>query len=261
MNDPIDAYLDELVSRLSTRRPRELRSMLAEVEAHLRDRADAGVAEGLSPADAEADAVARFGPVEAIAAAERKTWRTPAGVLARQFLNSALLLGAIAAVAVGLSGLLALAVRAVSSAHFLVNSPTPSDLTPGNCARWLGTTAANPVGPGCQRAAVRDWVAEVIGYRIAVGVLGLTLLGVVLLLRRRRGDLALLPAQVRDTIAAGAFAVAGVWLLATGIDALVVSHANGAGQWLSAAPVALGAAAVFSTRLLRHLRDPDSVVA
>ena len=257
MNGPIDTYLDELVSRLSTRRPRQLRSMLAEAEAHLRDDADAQLAAGSTRDDAERAAVARFGPADLVAGAERETWRAPLAVIARQFVGSALLLGGIGAIAVGLSGATALLIRALSSARFLVRTPTPAVLTPSNCARWLGTHEAVTSGPGCRNAAVSDWVGEVISYRLAAGVFGVLVVLLVVLIRRRRG-LLLLPPQVSDTIAAAAFSVAGVWLLAAGIGAIVVAHGDGAGQWISAAPVALVAGAVFALRLVRDLQNPEA---
>jgi hypothetical protein len=51
-----------------------------------------------------------------------------------------------------------------------------------------------------------------------------------------------------------AFGAAGVWTLGLGVDAIAVSSGHGSGQWLSAAPVALLAAAVFGLRLLGNLR-------
>jgi hypothetical protein len=256
MSGPIDAYLDELVTRLSTRRPRQLRSLVAEAEAHLRDDADTRVATGSTRDDAERAAVARFGPADLVAGAERATWRAPLSVIAQQFVGSALLLGGIGAIAVGISGAVALVVRVLSSARFLVDTPTAAVLTPSNCARWLGSHGAVSPGPGCRNAAISDWVSEVIGYRLAAGMLGVLVVLLVELVRRRRG-LLLLPPQVSDTIGAAAFAAAGVWLLATGIDAIVVSHGDGAGQWISAAPVALAAAAVFALRLIRELQNPE----
>ena len=62
-----------------------------------------------------------------------------------------------------------------------------------------------------------------------------------------------LPAIVVDTIATTVLAVSGVWLAGYGIDALIVSSGHGAGQWLSAAPVALTAALVFGLRLVRDI--------
>jgi hypothetical protein len=256
MTEPIEAYLDELVGLLSTRRPRQLRSLLAETEAHLRDDADAGVRAGKSRYDAEVAAVARFGPAEVIAGAERDTWRPPIAVVAKQFIGSAALLGGIAAIAVGISGLIALFLRAISSARFLVDTPAASVLTPSNCSRWLGrNTPVSPVTQ-CRSAAMNDWVSEVIGYRLIAGVLGVSVVLLAVAVRRRRGGLPQLPRLVADTIAAAAFTVAGVWLLLVGFDALVVVHGDGAGQWLSAAPVALAAAAVFGLRLIHDLQQP-----
>lgn len=57
-----------------------------------------------------------------------------------------------------------------------------------------------------------------------------------------------------NTIATTIFGVSGVWLAGLGTDAWVVSSGHGSGQWLSAAPVALVAAAVYGARLLRDLR-------
>ena len=253
MTGPIDTYLDELVSRLSTRRPRQLRSLLAEAEAHLRDDAGAGVAAGLTQHAAETNAVTRFGPVEEIAIAERATWRAPAAVVAKQFVGSAALLGGTAAITIGISGLTALIVRAVSGAKVLVDPPTAAVLTPSNCARWLGTRTASP-GPACRSAAIRDWVSEVIGYRLGAGVLGVILVVALVMLKRRRGTIPALPPLVTNSIAAVAFAAAGSWLLAAGIDSIVISHGDGAGQWLSAAPVALVAAGVYGLRLIRDVQ-------
>lgn len=63
-----------------------------------------------------------------------------------------------------------------------------------------------------------------------------------------------LPAGLVDTIATTIFGISGVWLAGLGTDAWVVSSGHGSGQWLSAAPVALVAAAGFGARLLRDLR-------
>ena len=44
-----------------------------------------------------------------------------------------------------------------------------------------------------------------------------------------------------------------------GVDALIVSSGHGAGQWLSAAPVALAAGLGFGLRLLRDIRPAVGV--
>ena len=57
-DSPIEAFLDEL-GGLSTRRPRQLRHLVQETEAHLRDDADWAAAAGLSQFQAESEAVTR----------------------------------------------------------------------------------------------------------------------------------------------------------------------------------------------------------
>ncbi|MGI9080234.1 MAG: hypothetical protein ACR2GF_05375 [Acidimicrobiales bacterium] len=62
-----------------------------------------------------------------------------------------------------------------------------------------------------------------------------------------------LPATVVDTIATTLFGIGGVWLAGLGIDALIVRSGHGAGQWLSAAPVALAVGLLFGLRLVRDV--------
>jgi hypothetical protein len=77
---PIEAYLDRLLTDLTPGHPRDIRRLLAETEAHLRDAATDGVAHGLSPMEAEQEAVRRFGPSPVIAQAERRRGRVPLAV-------------------------------------------------------------------------------------------------------------------------------------------------------------------------------------
>lgn len=251
----IDGYLDELVRQVGTSRPRELRALLAETEAHLRDAADDAMSRGLDPEAAEREAIARFGPAAELAAAERATWTTPLPVLGRQVVASGLLLGGIGAVAVGISGLVAWLIRVIGGEQTLVSNPSSGTLSPGNCARWLG---GYPSSAGCRAAAMHDWADEIVFGRIAAGVLGLIALGAFVLVRRRwvrrSARPALLPALVSDTIGATAFGVAWLWTLGLGVDATVVSHGDGSGQWLSAAVVAMAVAVVFAVRLIRGLQ-------
>lgn len=258
-DSPIETYLDQLVAGLSARRPRDLRYLLAETEAHLRDDADRGVAAGLSPLQAEAEAVRRMGPVADLVTAEKQRQATSGGVVVREFLTTGLLLGGIGAVAVGISGVIAAGVRLVWGGPVLVDVARGQTLAAADCVRWL---AADPTAPSCRDAAVADWVWEVIGYRIVLGVLGaIALVGYLLLRRRwtRRNAWAILPASVSDTIALVLFGIATAWTLALGVDAIVVNAGHGAGQWLSATPVALTAGAVFAVRLIRDLREHPAI--
>ena len=64
----IEAYLDELFDRLAGTGAAGRRS-LAEAEDHLRSAAAEAMAAGVTPEQAERDAVARFGPANTLAAA------------------------------------------------------------------------------------------------------------------------------------------------------------------------------------------------
>jgi hypothetical protein len=179
---------------------------------------------------------------------------TPLRVVVRQVATTAVLLSGIAGVAIGLSGALAALIRAVAGTRGLVDVAPGQALSAGDCARWL---AADPGAGSCRNAAVADWAAETVVYRIAAGVLGLLCVLAYTRLRRRTvgsDQWPVLPATVTNTIALTAFGSAGVWTLALGVDAIAVSSGQGSGQWLSAAPVALLAAAVFGLRLLGNLR-------
>lgn len=253
-DDPIEVYLDQLVEGLSGRRPRDLRFLLAETEAHLRDETERGRAAGLSPAQAELDAVHRIGPVADLVAAEKRRQATPVAVVARAFFTTGLLLGGVGAVAVGISGILAAIVQLIWGTRTLVDVAPGQTLSASDCSRWL---AASPSAPSCRDAAVADWVSEVIGYRIILGLLGVVALTAYILLRRywtRRNAWASLPPAVSDTIAVILFSLATAVTLAFGIDAIAVNAGNGSGRALSATPVALVAAAIFAVRLIRDLR-------
>jgi hypothetical protein len=249
---PVEDYLDELLSALRGD-PRDVRHQLAEAEAHLWDATDEGVAAGLERVEAERQAVARFGSADALAGAELRRQSVSWWLLTRQGVMSAIWLGAVAAIAVGLSGLVAALVGGVWGSRFLVTTPTSADMTASACTRWMhGSHALS-----CAQAAMADWSFEVVGYRIALGILGLLALGLWYLLRRRtRGARLALPAVVVDTVAVVAFGAAGLWLVGQGLDTVVVASGHGAGQWLSAAPVALAAAAAFGWHLARTLRQP-----
>jgi hypothetical protein len=94
-------------------------------------------------------------------------------------------------------------------------------------------------------------------YRLAAGLLGALCVLAYVILRRRAARFdrwSALPATVSDTVAVTLFGVAGLWTLGLGVDAIAVSSGDGSGQWLSAAPVALVAAAVFGVRLWRNVR-------
>ncbi len=253
-DSPIEDYLDELLAACLPGRVRETRHLLAETEAHLRDSATDAEARGLDPHAAEADAVARFGPAAALAAAERAVQTTSLRDLARQCTSSGLLMAAIGGIAVGVSGLFALVMDLVAGGRFLVDPPAGSALSASNCARWL---AGAQHGTTCVQAGLSDWASDTILVRLAAGFAGVIALLSYFVARRwwsRRGTRPGLPPVVVETAAVLAFGAAGVWLAGLGIDRVVIASGHGSGQWLSAAPVALAIAIVFGVKLVGDLR-------
>jgi hypothetical protein len=255
-DSPIEIYLDQLVLALSSRRPRELRHLLTEADAHLHDDAEQDMARGVPKLEAEANAVARFGPAASLAAAERFRSGVPFRILVRQVVCSAVLLLGIGAVAVGASGAIAAGIRAIGGPTAVADLRGGQVLSPSDCARWLEQAPSSVTS--CRQAAIDDWAAEAIYYRLAAGVLGgVCLLGYGWARSRslRRQHWVVLPPSVTDTIAVTAFGAAGLYTLWLGIDALITSSGRGWGQWLSAAPIALVAAGVFGWRLVDDLRS------
>ena len=258
-DSPIETYLDELVVAMAGSRPRQLRHIVTEAEAHLRDAAEAGEARGLSALQTESEAVARFGAARDVARSEKSL--ASASSLPRQIVGSALLLGAIGALAIGVSGVLAAVVRAVGGNYALVDVNPGQVLPAARCAQWL---ALDPGAASCRDAAVSDWAAETVFYPIALGLLGAVALALFYWLSQRaprRFEVATLPRVVMDAIAVTAFAAAAAVTVGLAVDAIVVSSGANLGQYLTQAPVALVAALVFGLRLVRDLRAPVVIPA
>ena len=252
MESPIERYLDDLFVELRRSAPRDARSLLSETETHLRDAAEEAQRSGMSPRAAELDAVRRFGVAPAIASSDRARGRVD---LVRGVIVSGWFLGAAGALAVGASGLVVGVMRLAGASNaFVAGGQSTAHLNATDCARWL---SGYPQAHSCAQAALDDWAWETVSYRIALGVLGLIGLGLFVLARRRwsraRGW-SPLPATVVDTLATTVFGLSGVWLAGLGIDALIVNSGHGAGQWLSAAPIAVASAIVFGVRLIGDLR-------
>jgi hypothetical protein len=248
---PIDRYLDELFVQAQRLPARQARALLAEAEAHLSDARDERLARGLEIDRAEAEAVARFGAVGDLVAADAKVGR-PATV--RSVIASAWILGSLGAIAVGVSGVISGLFRlAGASNQWMAGGHPILGWGGANCGRWM---QLYPNARTCAQAALDDKAAETVGYRIVLGVLGLLGVAVFVVARRywpRARRWPTLPTVVVDSIATTLFAFTGAWFAGMAADAIVVGGGVGAGQWLSAAPIALGAAVYFGLRLVRDL--------
>jgi len=261
-SSPIEEFLDKLLAASAGAPPRATRHLLAETEAHLRDIADEETEAGATSGEAEEAAVARFGSVDALVQAEAAARGLRSGALIRPAVGTSLLLGGLAGLAMGVSGLITAIMGYLAGPAFIVNISHHTYLAPSDCARWL---SQNHSTHGCYQAALQDWSFEVVAYRVVLGVLGLVALLVYLRLGRRWSARQLtfnLPRSSVDAVAFVAFAGVGVWLAGVGIDSLIVSAGQGAGQGLGTAPAMLVLGAVFGWRLIADLRTaPDRVLA
>lgn len=249
-SEPVEEYLDDLLGRLHGA-PRAVRRMLTETELHLYTAVEVGLSQGLDESTAGQQAVARFGPVDQVA----REWNAhaPAASLVafgRRFAGELSQLAVIGLVAIGISGLLARLMTSLWGLRFMFADPPGTRYTPGQCRYWL---AIHPHAGSCTGAYLAESFADGTQARYAAGLVGLGLLAIVAITRRRRGVRLFAPPTVLTAFTATAlFAAAAVALISLGADDLRVSGGNGAGQWLSGAIVALPLAVLYGWGFL-HL--------
>jgi hypothetical protein len=232
---PIDRYLDELM--LERRgRATDVRRILTEVEDHLR----AAVEDGAT----EDEAVARFGTPRDVA----RRFAPGRSAVVADLARAAWLLAAVGLIAIGLSGVSSMAMRAAFGSSFVAGDPVGVTYTPARCADFLEYHGESHT---CEAAASAHHADEVQLYRMAVGILGVLALAVWRLKIRR--PLSRLPIELVPAIGAAVFGLVGAGLLAQGLSMLAEGPSHGPGQWLSAGSVAIAVAAVYGMRLLRHL--------
>lgn len=253
-DDPIEVYLDQLLTELPGT-PRHVRHTLSEVEAHLRDSATAAEAEGLDERAAAVLAVQRMGPIDGVIDSRASRFRLTSARRRRAVLG-ALFVSAAGGLAVGAAGLVAAVVRVVAG-DAAVGIPFPTGAySQSDCTRWL---AAYPNARDCVAAMTIDHANDFLLSAAAAGVMGIVCLSFYVWLKRRwssQAVAAVVPAYTED-VAAGVVALLGsVLLFAQGIDAVLVTHGQGAGQWFSLAAAAFGAAVVCAARGRSRARLP-----
>ena len=248
----IDDYLDALQFRLRGA-PRDVRRMLRETEDHLNDSAAAGVEAGLTPEDAERQAVERFGRIEDIARRFNRSAPVPR-LRAGPLLEQAATLGGIALAAIGLSGAIAVAMIGLAGSSFVFADAPGQTFAASACRHWL---SLHPSAHSCAQAALAEHVSDGLLQRFAAGVVGIVVLAALAWRLRRQGRSArqLLSTPLVAIVGATGFGAAGVVLLGFGIDAIQARSGNGAGQWLSAGGVSAIVAALFAVTALRRLRQ------
>jgi nitrate reductase gamma subunit len=151
------------------------------------------------------------------------------------------------------SGALAELFGRVFGASFVAGDLPDITYTPERCAEFLEYF---PRAGSCAKAAALHHWGEVVEYRVAVGVLGLLVLGGYALWQRRgRGQevryLGVLPDGFAATVATSMYLVAAAALGLLSLEALVVARGTGDGQWLSGAIVAFAMAVLYGASLYR----------
>ena len=248
-DEPIELYLDELLGALRGTR-RDVRHMLAECEAHLRDNAQRAVAAGSSPHEAARGAVERFGDVSTVAAAFNPVHQ-PAAL--RAAVPGALftcwrVIG-VGFTAIGGSGVLAWILMHLTSTAAVFADPPGTTYGRAACAYWQ---QIHPTAKSCAQAALLEGRDDALVQRFALGALGLFMLAAASGWQRRRGVRC--PRELRFAVvlvAATVFGIAGITLTGYGIDRAVQN--TGAGQWLSAGAVALTVATAYLIALSRYI--------
>jgi hypothetical protein len=226
---PIEDYLDELLRRTRAD-ARTIRRLLDEAADHLYATAGDLESQGLSTAQAEAEAVRRFGPVRPIA---QSTLRGSITALTGETLRAGVFLGACGLIAVGVSGVVALLLNVTLGRRFVG-----------------GTTMFPGIGPGPSVAEVAD---DAVVLRVLAGLIGLLVLVAHIVWRRRRVRPPVLPAGLVDALGAAAFAAGTAGLAVVAADQAARTGSSGVGFALSGAVVALPASVYFCTRAARAL--------
>jgi hypothetical protein len=167
-----------------------------------------------------------------------------------QLMGRAAVLGGIALVAVGLSGVLAAGAGAVFGRSWVAGDPPTVHYSASRCAEFL---EYEPHAGSCELAATEHHYGEIVDYRIAAGLVGTLVLGGCALLKRRRWLLFRtdrLPVAFDATVASVLFGTAAAWLIGYGLDQQRLGYA-GVGLYLSGGIVALVAAAAASFQFVR----------
>jgi hypothetical protein len=252
-DDPIERYLDRLLVHLRGS-ARDVRRILAEAEEHLRDATAELTAAGMDEREAQREAVARFGDARSVARRfSRRLAPVPPMAVIGELLRTATVLGAVALVAMGVSGVIAELLGRLFGAAFVAGDLPGTTYTPDRCADFLEYF---PRAGNCERAAALHHWGEVVQYRAAAGVLGLLVLAGYALWRRRRREpryLGVLPDGFSATVATSLYGLAAAALLLLTLNAAVGGHDSGSGQWLSAGVVALAMAAGYGAALYRRV--------
>ena len=173
--------------------------------------------------------------------------------MVQQVVGRAVLLGSLAAVAVGLSGLLAWGVGSIGDGQRYVAGDRPGvTYSVARCKEYFEYA---PHTTTCEQAATEHHFGEVVTYRSGAGGLGVLGLLAFLVARRRWPtwtNTDTLPSAFTETVATVAFGVAAVGLLGFAVDAALAGETPGTGAYLTGGVVAAVAALLAAARVRTH---------
>jgi len=248
--DVVQRYLDELAVRLHGP-VAQVRRVLAETEAHLYEAVEASSSFAADPELAQAEAVARFGsPVQVAGAVNQAAWtrvrRPVAGAAAATLVR----LTAAALIAMGITGVVARVVAAVSSTAAVYGFPAGAQPPVSSCRYWL---SVHPGIVGCRQAAALEASSDVTLTLGVAGLLGVSVALALVVRRRRSARPVVLPPMVGPAVGAAVFGLAAVGSAVLAASDAVVLSTWGAGLYWTAAATCAAAAAGSTGLLIRAL--------
>jgi hypothetical protein len=247
----VDRFLDDLFDSLAGTGAAGRRA-LAEAEDHLRTATAEGRAGGLSQAEAEAEAVRRFGAAGQIGGDLRRTHLGFAAV-ARPVFVGAWLIGGIGLVAIGLSGALSELFGHLFGPGFVAGDKSGVTYTPARCADYFEYF---PHAASCAQAAALDHWGEIVLGRVAAGVLGVLALLALWGARRTvlRGQSWAPPASYVGIVMLALFGVVAAALGGMSLMQLAFGQTSGVGVFLGDGLVSGAVALTVAVLLLRGVR-------
>lgn len=245
-----DELLDVLFDELAGTGPAGRRA-LAEAEDHLADATDSALARGLDRTQAEADAVARFGSPQAVAA-ELRVVHHGLAVVWRPLFMGAWLVGILVALAAGVSGVVVEILGRAGSPELVAGDRNGITYTTQRCAEYL---ALAPHAGSCAKAAALDHWGELVLGRVGAGVLGLLALAALVIARRTvlRGAQWRTPMLTAGIAGTAMFLFAALVLGGPAILEAAVSSTNGTGTGLADGAVAALAAIAGAAWILHDI--------
>jgi hypothetical protein len=252
----IDGYLDRLFDLLAGGGAAG-RRVLSESEAHLLDAASAAQSRGADAEAAELEAIARFGTPEEVARAHFGAGGVPAGAMVGRLFAGAWLFASVSAIAIGISGLIGMALVQIAGPDFVAANPADTLYTAARCADFMRLV---PDAGDCATAAVLHHVDELTFVPVELGVIGLMLLAgffAARLLARRSSawrSITTLPnAAMVSGVGAVGFGMIAFLSLMSALVRIAGGETGGTGANLATGLAALTAFAVFLPGAWRQL--------